>query len=154
MRSKSKQNRNSNRITSAGLGRHRRDWKGLCVGIGEQRRRVEIGFRRKHLITRSFDTERKKTEKIKAKNRDRRLKKKKKKKGEIRCNYVWEDEEEEEGMRAEWKAWSVGTGSVPQMKPTTGLGFAISSFPTHCSSLDPSQALSIEEDRFRRRFGV
>lgn len=30
------------------------------MGIGEQRRRVEIGFRRKHLITRSFDTEKKK----------------------------------------------------------------------------------------------
>lgn len=41
--------------------------------------------------------------------------------------------------RAEWKAGaSVSTGSVPQRKPTAGLGFATSSLPTHCSSPAPS----------------
>lgn len=57
-------------------------------------------------------------------------------------------------MRAAWKSLSVGTGRVPQMKPRTGLGFTISSFPTHCSSLDPSLALSIEEDARIRAFSL
>lgn len=49
-----------------------------------------------------------------------------------------------EGTRAEedWnreKVESVGTGRVPQRKPTS-LGFAISIFPTHGSSPEPSMA--------------
>lgn len=39
------------------------------------------------------------------------------------------------------KVESVGTGRVPQRKPTS-LGFAISIFPTHWSSPEPSMALA------------
>ena len=43
----------------------------------------------------------------------------------------------------EWKALSVGTGIEPQRNPT-GFGLAISNFPTHWSSRDPSIDFSID----------
>lgn len=87
IRSESRKEKIQIRLTSARLLRHRSsNRKGLYVRIGEQRRRIEISLRRKHLITRSSNTEKKKlkTDKIKSKNRDHRLKKK----SEIRCDLI------------------------------------------------------------------